>query len=108
MWTCEWKVSESIGKGVNKTVKERLQKKWLNSQKWECVKTAENCTDSAYIYNKFTKKIKNIELFSPTLSRNFPLQKSDFVGIFKYILIGFYCIYYIIIVILMSVDKHFT
>jgi hypothetical protein len=32
MWTCEWKVSESIVKGVNKIVNERLQTKWLNGQ----------------------------------------------------------------------------
>jgi hypothetical protein len=31
-WTCEWKVSNSIGKGVNKTMNERLQTKWLNGQ----------------------------------------------------------------------------
>jgi hypothetical protein len=36
MWkevqTCELKVSDSIVKGVNKTVTERLQTKWLNGQ----------------------------------------------------------------------------
>jgi hypothetical protein len=32
-----------------------------------------------------------MELFGPTLLRNFPLKKSDFLGIFKNILTGFYC-----------------
>jgi hypothetical protein len=29
---CERKVSDSIGNGVNETVNERLQMKWLNGQ----------------------------------------------------------------------------
>jgi hypothetical protein len=33
-----------------------------------------------------------MELFSPSLLRNFSLKKSDFLGIFKNILTGFYCI----------------
>jgi hypothetical protein len=37
MWTCELKVSDHIGKCVNKTVNERLQTKWLNGQIWESV-----------------------------------------------------------------------
>jgi hypothetical protein len=32
MRTCECKVSDSIVKGVNKTVNERLQTKWLDGQ----------------------------------------------------------------------------
>jgi hypothetical protein len=32
MWTSEWKVSDSIGKGINKTVNERLQTDWWNGQ----------------------------------------------------------------------------
>jgi hypothetical protein len=32
-----------------------------------------------------------MELFGPTLLSNFPLKKSDFLGIFKNILTGFYC-----------------
>jgi hypothetical protein len=32
-----------------------------------------------------------MELFSPTILRNFPLKKSDFLGIFKNVLTGFYC-----------------
>jgi hypothetical protein len=32
MWTCERRVSEGTVKGVNKTVNERLQTKWLNGQ----------------------------------------------------------------------------
>jgi hypothetical protein len=40
------------------------------------------------------KKILKMELFGPTLLRNFPLKKSDFLGIFKNVLTGFYCIYY--------------
>jgi hypothetical protein len=32
MWTCKWKVTDSIGKGVNKTVNEGLQTKWLDGQ----------------------------------------------------------------------------
>jgi hypothetical protein len=31
MWTCECKVSDSIVKGVNKTVEERLQTTWLDA-----------------------------------------------------------------------------
>jgi hypothetical protein len=31
-----------------------------------------------------------MELFGPTLLRNFPLKKSDFLGIFKNVLTGFY------------------
>jgi hypothetical protein len=38
------------------------------------------------------QKINKIELFGPTLLRNFPLKKSDFLGIFKNALTGFYCI----------------
>jgi hypothetical protein len=34
-----------------------------------------------------------MELFGPTILRNFPLTKSDILGIFKNILTGFYCIY---------------
>jgi hypothetical protein len=30
-----------------------------------------------------SQKIKKIELFDPTLLRNFPLKKSNFLGIFK-------------------------
>jgi hypothetical protein len=41
------------------------------------------------------QKIKKIELFGPTLLRNSPLKKSDFLGIFKNVLTGFYCIYYL-------------
>jgi hypothetical protein len=59
--------------------------------KGECVKTAGNCTNAAYICNKFTKKITKIDLFSLTLLRNFPL-KSDFLGIFKNSITGFCCI----------------
>jgi uncharacterized membrane protein len=33
-----------------------------------------------------------MELFGPTLLRSFPLKKSDFFGIFKNVLTGFYCI----------------
>jgi hypothetical protein len=59
MWICEWKVSNSVGKGVNKTVHERLQTKLSNGQiEWECVKIAANCTNSACICNKFTNKFK--------------------------------------------------
>jgi hypothetical protein len=32
-----------------------------------------------------------MELFGPTLFRNFLLKKSDFLGIFKNVLTGFYC-----------------
>jgi hypothetical protein len=32
-----------------------------------------------------------MEIFSVTLLRNFPLKKSDFLGIFRNILTGFYC-----------------
>jgi hypothetical protein len=32
-----------------------------------------------------------MELFVPTLLRNFLLKKSDFLGIFKNVLTGFYC-----------------
>jgi hypothetical protein len=52
--------------------------------KTECVEIAANYTNSAYICNKFTKN------FGPTLLRNFLLKKSNFLGIFKNILIGFY------------------
>jgi hypothetical protein len=72
-------------------VNERLQTKWLNGQIQVSVKIAANCTNSAYICNKFKNKFKKIELFGPTLLRNFPLKKSDFLGIFKNILTGFYC-----------------
>jgi hypothetical protein len=72
MWTCEWKVSNSIGKGVNKTVSERLQRKWLKVRyKWECVKAAANCTSSAYIRNKFKKNLKN-RTFRSYPFKNFP------------------------------------
>jgi hypothetical protein len=40
-----------------------------------------------------SQKVKKIELFGPTLLRNFLLKKSDFLGIFKNVLTGFYCIY---------------
>jgi hypothetical protein len=53
---------------------------------------AANYTNSAYICNKFTKSKKKIELLGPSLARNFPLKKSDFLGIFKNVLTGFYCI----------------
>jgi hypothetical protein len=33
-----------------------------------------------------------MELFGPTLLTNFPLKKSDFLGIFKNVLTGFYYI----------------
>jgi hypothetical protein len=33
-----------------------------------------------------------MEFFGPALLRNFPLKKSDFFGIFKNVLTGFYCI----------------
>jgi hypothetical protein len=33
-----------------------------------------------------------MELFGLTLLRNFPLTKSDLLGIFKNVLTGFYCI----------------
>jgi hypothetical protein len=39
-----------------------------------------------------SQKIKKIKLFGPTLLRNFPLKMSDFLGIFKNVLTGFYCI----------------
>jgi hypothetical protein len=39
-----------------------------------------------------SQKIKKKELFVPTLLRNFPLKKSHFLGIFKNVLTGFYCI----------------
>jgi hypothetical protein len=32
-----------------------------------------------------------MELFGPTLLRNFPLKNSDFLGIFKNVLTGVYC-----------------
>jgi hypothetical protein len=38
-----------------------------------------------------------MELFGPTLLRNFPSKKSDFLGIFKNILTRFYCIYKILV-----------
>jgi hypothetical protein len=46
-----------------------------------------------------SEKIKKIELFGPTFLRNFLLKKSDFLGIFKNVLTGFYCIKCIIITI---------
>jgi hypothetical protein len=54
-----------------------------------------NYTNSAYTCNKFTKKIKKIEFFSPTLLRHFQLKKSDSLGIFKNILTEFYSIIYL-------------
>jgi hypothetical protein len=39
-----------------------------------------------------SQKIKKVKLFGPTLLKKFPLKKSDFLGIFKNILTGFYCI----------------
>jgi hypothetical protein len=63
----------------------------MDGYKCECVKIATNYTNSAYICNKFTKKFKKIELFGSILLRNF-LLKSDFLGIFKNVLTGFYCI----------------
>jgi hypothetical protein len=39
-----------------------------------------------------SQKIKKTQLFGPTLLRNFPLKKPDFLGIFKNTLRGFYCI----------------
>jgi hypothetical protein len=39
-----------------------------------------------------SQKNLKIEHLGPTLLRNFPLKKSDFLGIFKNILTGFYCI----------------
>jgi hypothetical protein len=59
MWTCEWKVSDSIGKGVNKTewkVTDEIVK-WSDTSA-NMFKTAANYTNSAYIRNKFTKKLK--------------------------------------------------
>jgi hypothetical protein len=64
--------------------------KWSDTSE-NMLKIAANCTNSAYICNKFRKKIKKIELFGPTLLRNFLLKKSDFLGIFKNVLTGFYC-----------------
>jgi hypothetical protein len=32
MWTCGWEVSDSTVKGVNKTVNEMLETKWLDGQ----------------------------------------------------------------------------
>jgi hypothetical protein len=39
-----------------------------------------------------SQKIKKIELYGPTRLRNFPLNKSDFLGILNNVLTGFYCI----------------
>jgi hypothetical protein len=32
VWTCECKVSDSVVEGLNKTVKKRLQTRWLDGQ----------------------------------------------------------------------------
>ena len=57
------------------------------------LKTAANYTNSAYICSKFTKQLKKIEPFGPTLLGHFPLKKSDFLGIFKNVLREFHCIF---------------
>jgi hypothetical protein len=58
--------------------------------RYECVKTAANYTNSACVFNKFTKKSKKIKFFGPTLLRHFLPKRSNFLGIFN-ILTGFYC-----------------
>jgi hypothetical protein len=56
MQTCECKVSDSILKGVNKTVNGRLQTKWLDGHILvRMCERAANYTNSAYIRSKLTK-----------------------------------------------------
>jgi hypothetical protein len=94
MRTYERKVSNSIGKGVNKTVNERLQTKWLNG---ENVLRQLQIIQIQHTYVKSSQKVKKIEVFGPTLLRNLPLKKPDFLGIFKNVLTGFYYIAMLII-----------
>jgi hypothetical protein len=50
---------------------------------------------SEHTYVISSQKIKKIELFGPSLLRNFLLKESDFLRIFKNVLEGFYCMFYL-------------
>jgi hypothetical protein len=91
MWTCEWEVSESIGKGVNKTEWKVTDKMVKCSDMSENVLRQLQIVQTQHMYVISSQKIKKTQLFGPTLLSNFLLKKPDFLGIFKNVLIGFYC-----------------
>jgi hypothetical protein len=64
--------------------------KWSDTS--ENVLRQQQIVQIQHTYVISSQKIKKkTELFGPTLLRNFPLKKSDFLGIFKNVLTGVYC-----------------
>jgi hypothetical protein len=70
MWSCEWKVSDSIVQGVNKTVNERLQTKWLSGQI-----QVRMCYGSCKLYKFSIRIISSLKSEKNRTFRSYPFKK---------------------------------